>query len=116
MRRRDLSAQIRLNDVAFERNNQMFERVTNALDKNEERLAQLELLVEENKTFIREMTRRNEKVVQELVQRNERFNAEQGQHADLLAVGLRQLEEESGEVRQGLFALMDRLPPPPDWS
>jgi hypothetical protein len=112
MRRRGLSEQIRVNDLAFERNTQTFERVMISLDRNEERLGQLEQVVEENKMFIRNMTRRTEKIVQDLVQRNEEFNAEQKYRVDLAAERLKQLKDESEEHRKAVLALLDRLPPP----
>lgn len=112
MRRRGLSEQIRVNGLAFERNTQAFERVMSSLDRNEVRLGQLEQVVEENKMFIRNMTRRTEKIVQDLVQRNEAFNAEQKYRVDLAAERLKQLRDESEEHRKAVLALLDRLPPP----
>jgi predicted translin family RNA/ssDNA-binding protein len=82
-----------------------------SLDRNEERLGQLEQVVEENKMFIRNMTRRTEKIVQDLVQRNEEFNAEQKYRVDLVAERLKQLKDESEEHRKTVLAMLDRLPP-----
>jgi hypothetical protein len=93
MRLGELSELMGLNRVALERNNQV---------------------IEDLRIFIRDMTRRNEKIARDLVRRNEEFNAEQAGRVDTVVARLNDLVDESMAQRQGLFAAIDRLPPPHD--
>lgn len=89
----------------MERGEELMELCRVAFKENQQAL-------EENRIFIRDMTRRSEKVVQELVRRNEAFNAEQGRRTDAIVAELREGREESKAFRQALLAILDRLPPP----
>jgi hypothetical protein len=123
MRRKELSARLdghmergehlmELNQAAFDRNTQAFERTMVALDRFEEKM-------EENTIFIRDMNRRSERVVQDLIRGNAKFVAEQGEfiaaqgkRTDEILAEMRDVREESQAQRKALLAILDRLPPP----
>jgi hypothetical protein len=115
MIRRELSARLErhmergdelmeLNRAVFERNTQAFERIMAALDRHEQ-------MFEENRIFIRDMSRRNEKIVQDLVRHGGEASAEHARDTAAIVAQLEDLTEESRAQREGLFAAIDRLPP-----
>lgn len=101
--------ELELNRAAAERNTLAFERVMTTLDRHEQ-------MFEENKLFIREMTRRSERVVQNLVEGNRKFMSDLSSKLETefgeLSKELKDGREEARAQTQALLTLIDRLPPP----
>lgn len=84
------------------------EREPGVMERVVEALEDYRRLVEDERAFTREIMRRNEKVVADLMWRG----GENSREVAEIKEELGRLSEESQAQQKGLFAVIDRLPPP----